>query len=70
MNLGEEEDTTIIVEGPLVAQNGTIHFDRDRGMLNGYPAQVVKYNPLYLTSLAESVPFGLSSVDISWVIGE
>ncbi len=62
------EDTTIIVEGPLVTKDGSIVMNRNRGINNGYPAVVVLYNPLYLISLTSWHPAGLSAVDISWVL--
>jgi hypothetical protein len=65
-----EPDTTIIVEGPLVTKEGAINFNRDRGLANDYPAHVVKYNSLYLVSSTDAVLPGVSTVDISWVIGE
>ena len=68
LSTGLEDDTTIIVEGPLVTKTGTINNSRNRGINNGYPAVVVKYNTLYLTSLTASQPAGLSAVDISWVL--
>lgn len=68
-SVGGNKDSTIIVEGPLVSRNGNIKFNRDRGVDNDYPSEVVVYNPIYLVSLSELLPFGLSSVDISWSIG-
>jgi len=59
------DDTTIVVEGPLVSKDGTVDFDRDRGELNGYPAQVVIFNPIYLKELKETRS---SVVDISWMV--
>ncbi|MBI2414469.1 hypothetical protein HYV31_01305 [candidate division WWE3 bacterium] len=59
------DDTTVIVEGPLVAKDGSIDFDRDRGVSNGYPATVVKYNPIYLNAFNS----GIGEVSISWVLG-
>jgi hypothetical protein len=39
-------DKTIIVEGPLVAKS--VHFNRNRGVSNSNPAEMVKYNPSYI----------------------
>ena len=65
---GSQDDTTLVVEGPLVTKDGEVSFDRDRGLQNGFPAEVVVYNPTYLVELTNATPAGVSSVDISWVI--
>ena len=62
----DEEDTTVIVEGPLVSTEGGISFNRDRILNNGYPAEVIRYNPLYLTALTDADHSGVRVFDISW----
>ena len=45
------EDSTIMVEGPIIAKVD-ISFNRDRKTMDKYPAEVVKYNALYLDKLS------------------
>ncbi len=68
-NSGGDNDTTIIVEGPIVTKNGVINFNRDRGLSNAYPAEVVVYNPLYLTAFELEEHPGLGIVNILWTSG-
>ena len=69
LSSGASDDTTVIMEGPLVAKSGNVDFTRDRGLQNGYPAQVVRYNPLYMTSSIWTDPaLGLGAVTISWTV--
>jgi len=70
------DDTSALVEGPIITKAG-VDFDRDRGLGNGYPSEVVAYKSLYLDALPQQdlesdVPnyTGLSVVDISWEIAE
>ena len=71
---GMSDDTSIVVDGPLISQAG-ISFDRDRGLQNTYPAVVVVANPIYLAKItkqerASSTPnyTGLTSSDIEWEV--
>lgn len=61
-------DTTVIVEGPMVTKNGAIVFNRDRGINNGYPAEIIKYNPIYLTAFSDVDHTAVQVFDISWKI--
>ncbi len=62
-------DKTIIVEGPLVTKDGSIKFERDRGTNNGYPAEVIKYNPLYITAFEDVDHTAVRVFDVTWTIG-
>ncbi len=59
-------DTTVIVEGPLATKEGAIVFNRDRGTSNTYPAEIIKYNPLYLTAFKNASHTAVQVFDISW----
>ena len=59
------DDLSIVVEGPLVSKDGSIEFNRDRGLSNGYPAEVVVYNPIYLNSLKDSL---IAEISVMWMI--
>lgn len=65
---GTNNDTTVILEGPLVTKNGSISFNRDRGLENGFPAEYIRYNPIYLTAFDEETNTGLGVVDIIWTL--
>jgi hypothetical protein len=65
---GTDDDDSIIVEGPLVSTEGTIHFNRNRGVSNNYPAEIIRYNPIYLSALSEFGSKSLGVVDISWLL--
>ena len=43
-------DTTIVVEGPLVSK-ANVSLERDRKTTNNYPAEVIKFNPIYIDKL-------------------
>lgn len=60
---GAEDDTTIIVESPLVAKDGSIVFGRNRGIDNSYPGTVVKFNPIYILDASDS---SVSLINIIW----
>jgi len=66
-------DYTIVVDGPIVSSQ-SISFNRDKGINNGYPAEVIKWDPLYLTKLADQESAkaisGLSLTTISWQLGD
>lgn len=70
-------DTTVKVEGPLIAGDTfltpNISINRDRGSTNETPSVIVEYNPIYLTALSQLVKTettpnssGLSVINISW----
>jgi len=59
------DDLSIVVEGPLVSKDGSIEFNRDRGLSNGYPAEVVVYNPIYLNSLKDSL---IAEISVMWTL--
>lgn len=68
LSTGSSDDSTVIVEGPLVTKEGSIDFGRDRGLDNGYPAEVVVYNPIYLTAFEPEDETGLGLIDVTWTI--
>lgn len=65
-NSNGDEDTTIILESPIATKNGAVNFSRDRGLDNGYPAEVVVYNPIYLSEFEAEEQPGLEVVNILW----
>ncbi|HSX39435.1 MAG TPA: hypothetical protein VLI92_02485 [Candidatus Saccharimonadales bacterium] len=69
-------DNSVIVDGPIIAKGG-ISFNRDRGINNGYPSEVVKFDPLYVDKLSDQAKAaaaadnsGLSLLNVSWQLGE
>lgn len=66
-------DLSIMVEGPLVSKQ-TINFNRNKYANNGYPAQVVKFDPNYLDKVASQessgINEGVSLINISWQLEE
>ncbi|MFC1756153.1 hypothetical protein ACFLZK_02055 [Patescibacteria group bacterium] len=69
---GSVPDTSVVVEGPLIARS--VLFNRNRGLGNAYPSEIVKYNADYLYGLTsqerdsiEPNYSGLFIIDVDWV---
>ncbi len=72
IDLTTDPDGSIMVEGPLIAR--TVNFNRNRGLTNQYPSEIVKYNPNYIYNLTEQERTslknngsGLFVIDITWM---
>ncbi len=75
IDLTTDPDGSIMVEGPLIAR--TVNFNRNRGLTNQYPSEIVKYNPNYIYNLTEQErtslknnDSGLFVVDVTWISDE
>jgi hypothetical protein len=70
-----DPDDSILVEGPIITKSAL--FNRNRGLGNGYPSEVVEYNSYYLYKLTfeerkseEANYSGLFVIDVDWISEE
>jgi len=73
---GLSDDASVVIEGPIISRSG-ITFSRDRGLNNGYPAEVIHFNPKYLLGLTaqeytnpDANYTGLFLTDLKWEVIE
>jgi len=68
-------DTSVVIEGPIITKS--VLFERNRGLTNSYPSEVIKYNSYYLYKLTsqergsnDSNYSGLFVIDVDWISEE
>jgi len=68
-------DISVVVEGPIITKS--VLFERNRGLTNSYPSEVIKYNSYYLYKLTsqergsnDSNYSGLFVIDVDWISEE
>lgn len=62
---GDNNDLSVVMEGPLVTKEGPFSVNRNRGVNNSYPTVVVKLNSDYVDKVEDT---NLSKVDIVWKV--
>jgi len=70
----DDPDTSVVVEGPIIGK--VISLNRDRGLTNYFPSEIIKYNNDYLYNLTQAERAlgnamnnftGLFVVDVDWI---